>query len=123
MIQALLDTDIGKDRLNDSQSSGIDPFALGCIDLGFHLFDQAGLLTLHLDRQISAWCIWLAQTSRPHPAIRTILLAGTINIVHPVAVVLVASTRFQDLALWTQINLLRIIEDEIRSCEGLFFRG
>jgi hypothetical protein len=55
--------DIGKDRLDDRQSSGIDLSAFGRIDPGFHLIDQAGQLTLDLDRQIPAGCIWLAQTS------------------------------------------------------------
>ena len=49
VIQALLHADVGKDRLDDRQSSGIDLFALGRVDLGFHLFDQAGLMTFHLD--------------------------------------------------------------------------
>ena len=49
-IQAFLHSNIGKDRFHNSQSPGIDLFALRRADLGFHLFDQVGLLTLYLHR-------------------------------------------------------------------------
>ena len=106
VIQAFLNANIGKDRLDDRQAPGVDLFALRRVDLGFHLFDQIGLLTLDLDRQISARCVRLAQTPGPHWTTSTIFLAGTINIVHPIAVALAASTTFQNLAQWAEINLL-----------------
>ena len=52
VVQTLLDTDIGKDRLNNGQASGIDLFALWCVDLGFHLVDQIGSLIIHPDGQV-----------------------------------------------------------------------
>ena len=50
VIQSFLNSDIGEDRLDNSQTSGIDLFALGGINLGLHLLDQTGLLTLNLNR-------------------------------------------------------------------------
>ena len=48
-VHALLDTDVGKHRLDNTQPSGVDPLALFSIDLGFHLFDQIGMQTTHLN--------------------------------------------------------------------------
>jgi len=59
VVQAFLYAEIGKHRLNDRQSSGIDPSALWRVDLGFHLFDQTGLLTFHFNRQIPTGCVRL----------------------------------------------------------------
>ena len=63
VVQAFLYAEIGKDRFNDRQSPGIDLSAFGCVDAGFHLIDQAGWLTCHLDRQTPAGCVRFAQTS------------------------------------------------------------
>ena len=43
VVQAFLDAEVGKDWLDDGQTPGIDLFALGRVDPGFHLFDQAGM--------------------------------------------------------------------------------
>lgn len=123
VIQAFLNADIGKDRLDDRQSSGVALFALRRVDLGFHLFDQIGLLTFDFDRQISARCVRLVQTSGSHAAVGTIFLAGAINIIDPVAVALAASTAFQEHALWTQIDLACYVEDKVSTRESLLFRG
>lgn len=48
-IQSLLNTDVGKHRLDNSQAPGIDPFALRGVYFGFHLIDQVGLLIIHPD--------------------------------------------------------------------------
>jgi len=61
VIYALLYADIGKDQLDDRQAPGIDLFAFGCVDPGFHLFDQAGLLPCHLDRQIPTRCVQMCR--------------------------------------------------------------
>ena len=53
-VHALLDTDVSEDRLDDSESSGIDLLALFSIDLCFHLVDQVRWLRIHRDRKISA---------------------------------------------------------------------
>ena len=53
-IHALLHTDVGKDRLHDPQSPGINALALFTIDLGFHLIDQVGGLALNLNGKIAA---------------------------------------------------------------------
>ena len=113
MVQSFLDAEIGKDRLNDGQTPGIDLPALGSVDLGFHLFDQIGMRTLDLDGQKPARGCWLAQTFRSHRTSRTIPLVGAINIINPVAVALAASTAFQDLALRTDIDLSGNIEDKV----------
>ena len=53
-VHALLDTDVGKDRLDDSQPSGINTLALFGIDLGLHRIDQVRRLTLDLNGKIPA---------------------------------------------------------------------
>lgn len=53
-VHALLHTDVGKDRLDDCESSGIDLLSLFGIDLGFHLVDQVRWLRIHRDRKIPA---------------------------------------------------------------------
>ena len=44
VVQSFLNSDIGEDRLDNSQTSGIDLFALGSIELGLYLLDQVGPL-------------------------------------------------------------------------------
>jgi len=53
-IHAFLHADIGKDRFNDTEASGIDLLALGRVNLGLHLVDQVRWLVIHLDRKIPA---------------------------------------------------------------------
>ena len=43
-VHVLLDTDIGKHRLDNAQAFCIDLFSLGGIYLGLHLIDQVRLL-------------------------------------------------------------------------------
>ena len=49
MVQPFLHTEIRKDRLHDRQAPGVDLSARRCIDPGFHLLDQVGRGTVHLD--------------------------------------------------------------------------
>ncbi len=49
VIQPFLHADVGKDRLNDRQTPGVYFPAFGCVDPGFHLFDQVGMQTAHLN--------------------------------------------------------------------------
>ena len=77
----LLDTDVGKDRLDNAQPSGIDLLALWSVDLGFHLIDQVRLLLIHLDGEIPARCVWLAQTAGSQRAGGAIFCAGMVNII------------------------------------------
>ena len=49
VVQPFLDAEIGKDRLHDRQTPGVDLPAFGCIDAGFHLLDQVGMQTAYLD--------------------------------------------------------------------------
>ena len=49
MIQPFLDAEVSKDRLHDRQPPGIDLPAFRCIDPGFHMFDQIGMQTAHLN--------------------------------------------------------------------------
>ena len=51
-VHVLVDTDVGKDRLDDPESPGINAFALFAIDLGLHLIDQVQWLRVHLDGKI-----------------------------------------------------------------------
>lgn len=49
VVQAFLHAEVGKDRLDDRQTPGINFPAFRCIDLGFHLLDQVGIKTVHHD--------------------------------------------------------------------------
>lgn len=119
MVQPFLHTNIGKDRLNDCQPSGIDRPAMRIIDLCFHLLDQTEFLLLHLDGQIPAGCIRFAQTLGSCPAVGAILRAGTINIINPVTIWLVAGTALQNLALRAEIDLPCRVKDKISKSKGL----
>lgn len=44
-IQTLVNPDVGKDRLHDRQTSGIDLPARGRVDLVFHGIDQVRVVT------------------------------------------------------------------------------
>ena len=124
MVQSFLDAEVGKDRLNDGQTPGIDLPACGGVDAGLHLFDQVGKGTVDLDRQEPTRGRWLAQAVGTHRAHRTILLASAINIIDPVAVALAASSAFQHLALRTDIDLPGTIEEKVCIGELRFsFRG
>jgi len=57
-------TNVGKDRLDNTQTSGIDPFSLFGIYICLHLIDQVQLLCIHLDGKIPARCSCLAQTQQ-----------------------------------------------------------
>ena len=105
VIQALVQAEVSKDGLDDRQAPGIDLPALGCVDPGFHLFDQAGIRTIDLDRQKPARGRGLAQTVGTHRTDRTIVLASAIDSIDPVAVALAVRSACQDFALWTAIDL------------------
>ena len=63
MIQALVNSDVGKDRLNNSEASGIDPPSRDRVDLMFHGIDQARMETFQFDRERAVPCIRLGQTA------------------------------------------------------------
>ena len=104
MVQAFLDTDIGKDRHDDGQASGIDLFALGGSTLAFTSSIRLGSDSSP-NRQVPEGCIGFAQPLRIHGAAGTILLAGVINIIKPVAIALVACMAYQCFALRAEIIL------------------
>ena len=47
VVEPFMDPDVGKDRLDDYKSPGVDHPTLRCIDLGFHGFNQVGMLALN----------------------------------------------------------------------------
>ena len=51
-IHTLLHTDIGKDRLDNTEPPGINALALFAVDLGLHLIDQVRRLPIHWYRKI-----------------------------------------------------------------------
>lgn len=61
-VHVLVHTEIGKDRLDNSQPSGIDALALFGVDLGLHFVYQIWLLSIHLNGKIPARGGGLAQT-------------------------------------------------------------
>ena len=62
-MHALVDTDVGEDRLDNAEPSGVDLLALIGIDLGLHRIDQGWRLRIHLDGKIPAGCGGFAQTA------------------------------------------------------------
>ena len=114
-MHALLHTDVGKDRLDDSESSGIDLLALFSIDLCFHLVDQVRWLRIHRDRKIPAGCGGFAQTACLQRTGSAVFHTGMVHIIGTIAVDLVAGMTGQFLPLRTKIYLLARIEREV-SC-------
>ena len=53
-MHAFVHTDVGKDRLDHAQTSGIDALSLLAVDPGFHLIDQVRLPRVHLNGKIPA---------------------------------------------------------------------
>jgi hypothetical protein len=98
-MHALLHTDVGKDRLDNPQSPGIDALALVAVDLGLHRIDQVGLAGIHLDGKISARCGGVAQTACLQGAGGAVFRAGMVDIIGAKAVGLVASMTGQLLAM------------------------
>lgn len=116
-MHALVHTDVGKDRLDNAQPSGVDLLSLIGIDLGLHLIDQVGRLRIHWDGKIPARSRWLAQTACPHRAGSAVLRAGMVDIISSVAVDQVAGMACEFMSLRAEINLLAWIEREVRSGE------
>ena len=124
VVQTFLDAQIGKDRLHDRQSPGVDLPAFGCIDPGLHVFDQVGLQTAYLDGQEPVRSGGLAQAVGSQRASGTILWASAIDVIDPVAVALAAGSTLQELAMRTDIGLPEGIEAKIIIGElGFSFRG
>lgn len=110
-------TDIGKDRLYNSQPPGVDALALFAVDLRLHLIDQVGRLAIHLDGKVPARSIRLAQAARSERTGGAVLDAGMVNIVSAMAVDLVAGVAVQFLAVRADVNLLIGIKNEVRQRE------
>ena len=108
-VQALVDTEVGKDRLNNAQSSGIDSLALLAVDLGFHKINQVRLTRVDLNRKIPARSIRLAQTARLQRIGSAVFRAGVVDIIGAVTVALVARVAGQFFSLRTEIDLLAFI--------------
>lgn len=113
MVQPFMDTDVGKDRLNDSKTPGVDAATMRRIDPGFHGFNQTGSLAFNFHREKATRGIGLAQTISPHRTRSAIFRTSAIDIIDPVAIWLAARTAFQELALRTAIALIEVIKDEV----------
>ncbi len=111
-VHALVHTDVGKDRLDKAQPSGIDLLSLFGIDLCLHLVDQVGL-RIHRDGKIPARCGCLAQTARLQGAGGAVFFAGMVDIIGSMAIGLVAGMTGELFALGTAIHLLARIEREV----------
>ena len=114
----LVDTDIGKHRLDNAQPPGIDLFSLRRVYLCFHLVDQVSGLLIDPDGEISARCAWFAQTNGSQRAGLAIFLAGTVNIISAIAVVLIASMTGQRFTVGAEVDLLGCIKREVCRGEG-----
>jgi hypothetical protein len=87
-----LDTDIGENRLDNGQASGIDLFALRGVYLGLHFIDQVWLVLINPDGEIAARGVWFAQTPGSQGASSTIFLAGLVNVIGTIAIALVGGS-------------------------------
>jgi hypothetical protein len=114
-VHALLDTDVGKDRLDNAQSPGINALSLFTIDLCLHRIDQVRLLRIHRNGKIPAGGGRFAQTACLQRTGGTVLRAGMVDIIGTIAVGLVAGMASQFFSLRTKINLFFWIEREV-SC-------
>ena len=113
-----LHADIGKNRLNDLQPSGIDPLALGRVNLCFHFIDQIGWL-IGLNGKVLAGRCRLAQTPGSCGAGSTIFLTSVVDIIGAIAVGLVAGMAGELLSLRANVNLVGRIKGEIGGREGI----
>lgn len=118
-----LDTDVGKDGLDNAQASGIDFLTLRGVDLGFHLIDHVGRLLIGSDGKIPARRVWFAQTPGFQGAGSALFFAGVVNIISAIAVALVASVAGQLIPLRANVDLVGCIQREICSGEGGRFGG
>lgn len=89
-MHAFMETDVGKDRLDNAEPPGVDLPALLAIDLRFHLIDQVGRQVLDRNGQIAANGICLSQTARPERAGGAVLRAGMVEIIRTMTVEVVA---------------------------------
>jgi hypothetical protein len=111
-VHALVDTDVGKDRLDNAKPSGVDTLPQFTIDLRLHLIDQVGRLGINWHGKIPARSRWLAQTARLHRTGSAVLWAGVVHIISSITVDLVARMAGQFFSLRTTIPLFVRIERE-----------
>ena len=61
MVHTFVNSDIGKDRFDNSQTPGVDHPAVRIVDLRLHPFDQIWGLAHHHNGERTVLHIWLAQ--------------------------------------------------------------
>ena len=113
----LMDTNVGKDRLDNGQPSRIDLLAQLAVDFGFHQIDQVRLARIHLNRKIPARSVRLGQTARAQRTSCAVFGAGVIDIIRAVTVDLVARMTLQLFFVWTEIDALAFIISKISRAE------
>ena len=116
-IHVFMHADVREDRLDNTQSSGIDLLARFAVNLGFHQIDQVRLPRVDLNRKIPARSIRLAQTARAQRTSRTVFGSGVIDIIRAVTVDLVVRMTFQFFSVRTKIDLLAFIISKINRAE------
>ena len=117
-VHPLVDTEVGKDRFNDPQPSGVEALPLFAIELRLHLIDQVPWLALHRNGKIPARGARLAQTARPPWAGGTVLDARLVDLIGTMPVDLVAGLATQFLALRTKNYPSGRIEIEVSHGEA-----
>ena len=117
-MHALMHTNVGKDRLNNPQSPGIDALAQFAVNLRLHLIDRVWLLGSHLNGEIPARSIRLAQTARPQRTGGAVFDASAVDIIGAKAVELVAGMAGEFFSLRAEIDLFGGIEREVSGGEG-----
>ena len=116
-LHVFMHTDVRKNRFYNTQSSGIDLLARFAVNLGFHQIDQVRLTRVHLNGEIPARSIRLAQTARAQRAGRAIFGASLVDVIRVVPVDLVVGMTFQFFAVRTTIDLPAFIIGKISRAE------
>ena len=116
-IHVFMHTDVRKDRFDNAKPSGVDFLALLTIDLGLHLIDQIRLSGIHLNGEIPARSIRLAQTARAQRTSGAVFGTRVIDIIGAMAVDLVAGMTFQLFSVRTKIDAPAFIISKIRRAE------
>ncbi len=109
----LVNANVRKHRLDNSQSPGVDFLALGAVNFGFHLVQHVRLRLLHLDGEITARGSGFAQAALPHRTGGAVFGSGVVDVRHPITIALVAGLQAAFFAIRTGVDLTGGIALEI----------
>ncbi len=108
-----VNADVRKHRLDNPQPPCVDFPVLGAVDFGFHLVRHVRLRSIYLDREIAARGSGFAQAALPHGTGGAVFRSGMVDVVHPIAVALIARLQAEFLAIRTDVDLSGVVALEI----------